>query len=324
MRWDGRPDNESGRGRGRPRTPSEVDFAVLIGQSGLHRSKYVTPTDVVDTWRHGDDVEHRGRLHGTPLDAPAQRAAPHRLLGRRAGLRRSAGAVVVTRAGWPTALSVLVGGVGVAVSWRYPWTGLVITSGASFAVSAAGRDPLPVWMLAVLVLFSCTLRGLQPLAATALVAGVLLASFMTVGGFRGGAAAGAAAVFSAVAGGATGAALRSYRAHWWTLAERARAAIAHPRGRSDPPGDRGTPAHRPGPPRRHRPPGRDAERAPRGRRGRASRRRRILAAGPRGGPVLCPHGHRRDSADPRALRRGEDAVDDEALRPTPALSGLDL
>ena len=135
-------------------------------------------------------------------------------------------AVVVTGAGWPTALSVLVGGVGVAVSWRYPWTGLVITSGASFAVSAAGRNPLSVWMLAVLVLFSCTLRGRRPLPATVLVAGVLLASFMTVGGFRGGAAAGAAALFSAVAGGATGAALRSYRARWATLTEQARAAVA--------------------------------------------------------------------------------------------------
>jgi signal transduction histidine kinase len=133
--------------------------------------------------------------------------------------------VVVTGAGSPVALSVLVGGVGVAVSWRYPWTGLVITSGASFAVSAAGRDPLSVWMLAVLVLFSCTLRGRQPLAGTALVALVFLASFMTVGGFRGGAAAGAAAVFSAVAGGATGAALRSYRARWMALAEQAQAAI---------------------------------------------------------------------------------------------------
>ena len=58
-------------------------------------------------------------------------------------------AVPVTGAGWATALAVLVGGVGVAISWRCPWTGLVITSGASFAVSAAGRDPLPVWMLAV-------------------------------------------------------------------------------------------------------------------------------------------------------------------------------
>ena len=134
-------------------------------------------------------------------------------------------AVAATGSGWPTASAVLIGGVGVAVSWRYPWTGLVITSAASFAVSAAGRDPVSVWMLAVLVLFSCTLRGLRPVAGTALVAGVLLASFMTVGGFRGGAAGGAAALFSAVAGGATGAALRSYRAQWWTLAEQARTAI---------------------------------------------------------------------------------------------------
>jgi signal transduction histidine kinase len=49
---------------------------------------------------------------------------------------------------------------------------------------------------------------------------------MTVGGFRGGAMAGAAALFSAVAGGATGAALRIYQDHWRTLAEVAAAAVA--------------------------------------------------------------------------------------------------
>jgi signal transduction histidine kinase len=231
-------------------------------------------------------------------------------------------AIVVMGTGWPTALSVLVGGVGVAVSWRYAWTGLVITSAASFAVSAAGRDPLSVWMLAVLVLFSCTLRGRQPLAATALVAGVLLASFMTVGGFRGGSAAGAAAVFSAVAGGATGAALRSYRAQWMALAEQARTAIV----------TREIEATRRVTEERLRI-ARDlhdviahqvamlsvhlgvAEVAlPDG----AESSRQALESARSSGRTVIDETQRILAL----LRRGTDTADDEALRPTPALSGL--
>jgi hypothetical protein len=101
-----------------------------------------------------------------------------------------------------------------------------VTSAASFAVTAVGRDPLSVWMMAVLVLFSFTLRGKQSVVGTAVVAGFFLAAFMTVGGCRGGAIAGVAALFSAAAGGATGPALRIYRDHWWTLVEMAEAAIA--------------------------------------------------------------------------------------------------
>src|SRR5262249_44697066 len=96
---------------------------------------------------------------------------------------------------------------------------------AALAVTAVDRDPLSVWMIAVLVLFSVTLRGLQPILATAAVAGGNLAAFMTVGGFRGGAVVGCAALFSAVAGGAARRALRIYRAHWLLLEERARAAL---------------------------------------------------------------------------------------------------
>ena len=231
-------------------------------------------------------------------------------------------AAAVTGAGWPTALSVLVGGAGVAVSWRYPWTGLTITSAASFAISAAGRDPLSVWMLAVLVLFSCTLRGRQPLVATALVAGVLLASFMTVGGFGGGAAGAAAALFSAVAGGATGAALRSYRAQWWALAEQARAAIL----------TREVEATRRVTEERLRI-ARDLHDViahqvamlsvhlgvaevslPDG----AESSRRALASARSSGRTVIGETQRILAL----LRRGEDAVDDEALRPTPALGGL--
>ncbi|MGI5452483.1 sensor histidine kinase [Streptomyces sp. CA-249302] len=135
-------------------------------------------------------------------------------------------AVVLRGSDWPTALSVLLAGAGVALSWWRPWPGLVVTSAASFAVTAVGHDPLSVWMMAVLVLFSVTLKGRQPLVGTGIVAAFFLGAFMTVGGFRGGAVVGAAALFSAVAGGATGAALRIHRDHWWILAERAENAIA--------------------------------------------------------------------------------------------------
>ncbi|MFF7928444.1 sensor histidine kinase [Streptomyces mirabilis] len=135
-------------------------------------------------------------------------------------------AVILRGSDWPTALSVLLAGGGVALSWWRPWAGLVVTSAASFAVTAVGHDPLSVWMMAVLVLFSVTLRGRQPLAGTGIVAAFFLGAFMTLGGFRGGAIVGAAALFSAIAGGATGAALRIHREHWRTLEERAESAIA--------------------------------------------------------------------------------------------------
>jgi len=125
-----------------------------------------------------------------------------------------------------TVLGVALAGGGVALSWWKPWAGLIVTSAASFAVTAVGQDPLSVWMMAVLVLFSFTFRGKQPAAGTVVVAVFFLSAFMTVGGFRGGAVVGAAALFSAIAGGATGAALHIYRDHWLTLMERARNAIA--------------------------------------------------------------------------------------------------
>ncbi|MEV2197722.1 histidine kinase [Streptomyces phaeochromogenes] len=135
-------------------------------------------------------------------------------------------AVILRGSDWQTALSVLLAGGGVALSWRRPWAGLVVTSAASFAVTAVGHDPLSVWMMAVLVLFSVTVRGKQPLVGTGIVAAFFLGAFMTLGGFRGGAIVGAAALFSAIAGGATGAALRIHREHWLTLEERAETAIA--------------------------------------------------------------------------------------------------
>jgi len=135
-------------------------------------------------------------------------------------------AVLVRGSDPETVLAVLLAGVGVAVSWFKPWPGLVLTSAASFAVTAVGEDPLSVWMMAVLVLFSVTFRGRQPLVGTVVVAGFFLAAYMTIGGFRGGAVVGCAALFSAIAGGATGAALRVYRDHWLVLDERARTALA--------------------------------------------------------------------------------------------------
>ncbi|MEV7683057.1 histidine kinase [Streptomyces sp. NPDC088341] len=135
-------------------------------------------------------------------------------------------AVILRGSDWPTVLSVLLAGGGVALSWWRPWAGLVVTSAASFAVTAVGQDPLSVWMMAVLVLFSITFRGKQPLAGTVIVAAFFLGAYMTLGGFRGGAVVGAAALFSAIAGGATGGALRIHRDHWWILEERAESAIA--------------------------------------------------------------------------------------------------
>lgn len=153
---------------------------------------------------------------------------PHRVAYAVAGLVFTGQivAAAVRGADWPTVLSVLLAGGGVALSWWRPWAGLVVTGAASFAVTAVGDDPLSVWMMAVLVLFSVTLGGRQPLVGTGIVAAFFLGAFMTVGGFRGGAVVGAAALFSAMAGGATGAALRIHREHWWTLEERAEIAIA--------------------------------------------------------------------------------------------------
>lgn len=231
-------------------------------------------------------------------------------------------AVVVTGSDWPTAISVLLAGGGVVLSWWKPWAGLVVTSAASFAVTAVGRDPLPVWMMAVLVLFSFALRGKQPVAGTAVVAGFFLAAFMTVGGFRGGAVAGAAALFSAVAGGAAGAALRIYRDHWQTLVEVAEAAIA----------TREIEATRRVAEERLRI-ARDLHDViahqvamlsvhlgvaeiglPEG----AGSSRQALASARASGRTVVVETQRILTL----LRRGEDISDEEALRPTPALSGL--
>lgn len=178
-------------------------------------------------------------------------------------------------------------------------------------------------MLAVLVLFSCTLRGRPPLAATALVAGVLLASFMTTGSFHGGVQAGAAALFSAVAGGAAGAALRSYRAQWLTLAQQARSAILN----------REIEATRRVTEERMRI-ARDLHDV-------IAHQVAMLSVHLGVAEVALPDGaqsSRQALASARScgrtvidetqrilllLRRGEDPVADEALRPTPALSGLE-
>jgi signal transduction histidine kinase len=135
-------------------------------------------------------------------------------------------AVLLRGADLPTIVAVMIAGVGVALSWRLPWVGLVVTSAATFAVTAVGHDPLSVWMMGVLVLFSVAFRGRQPVVATAVVALAFIGALMTVGGFRGGAVAGCAALFSAVAGGTAGSALRFYRQHWLVLDDEARSAAA--------------------------------------------------------------------------------------------------
>ncbi|MDF2443619.1 MAG: hypothetical protein JWR01_1822 [Subtercola sp.] len=124
-----------------------------------------------------------------------------------------------------TVLAVVIAGAGVALSWWMPWAGLIVTSAATFGVTAVGQDPLSVWMMAVIVLFSFTLRGYQPVVGTIIVAGFFLAAFMTVGGFTGGVIVGCAALFSAIAGGASGAALRIHRDLWKLMEERARRVV---------------------------------------------------------------------------------------------------
>ena len=231
-------------------------------------------------------------------------------------------AVLLTGTDWPTTLAVLLAGGGVVLSWWWPWVGLVVTSGASFAVTDVGRDPLSVWMMAVLVLFSFTFRGKQPVIGTAVVAGFFLAAFMTVGGFRGGAVVGVAALFSAVAGGATGAALRIYRDHWQTLVEMAEAALA----------TREIEATRRVTEERLRI-ARDLHDviahqvamlsvylgvAEIGLPEDAESSRLALASARNSGRTVIVETQRILSL----LRRGEDISDEEALRPTPALSGL--
>lgn len=136
--------------------------------------------------------------------------------------------VVVTESDLTSAVAVLAAGLGVALSWWRPWTGLVVTSGASFVVTATGEDPVSVWMIAVLVLFSFTLRGRPPVLGTSVVAVFFFAGLVLGDGFGDGdgALVGAAALFTAIGGGASGAALRLSRDHWLVSEERARTAVA--------------------------------------------------------------------------------------------------
>ncbi|WP_213814193.1 sensor histidine kinase [Glaciihabitans sp. dw_435] len=126
----------------------------------------------------------------------------------------------------PTILAVLLAGGGVALSWWRPWAGLVVTSAASLAVTALGDDPVSVWMMAVLVLFSFTFRGKPPVPGTAVVAAFFFAGLWMGHGFGSGSLVSAAALFTAIGGGATGAALRLSRDHWLVSEERARTAVA--------------------------------------------------------------------------------------------------
>lgn len=122
-------------------------------------------------------------------------------------------------------VAVVLAGGGVALSWWKPWPGLVATSAASFAVTAFGEEPVSVWMMAVLVLFSFTLRGKSAVIGTAVVAAFFFAGLWIGDGFGRGALVASAALFTAVGGGAMGAALRLSRDHWLVSEERTREAI---------------------------------------------------------------------------------------------------
>jgi len=133
---------------------------------------------------------------------------------------------IITQSDLPTVIALLGAGGGVALSWWKPWAGLVITSAASFTLTAFGEDPVSVWMIAVLVLFSFTFRGRPPVLGTIVVALFFLAGLTVGDGFDGRALVAVAAVFSAIGGGATGAALRLSRDHWLVSEERTRTALA--------------------------------------------------------------------------------------------------
>lgn len=134
--------------------------------------------------------------------------------------------VAITGSALATTVAVVVAGVGIALSLWKPWVGLVLTSAASLVVTAVGEDPISVWMIAVLVLFSFTLRGKPPVLGTLVVAAFFFAGLAMGHGFGDGALVAAAALFTAVGGGAVGAALRLSRDHWLVSDERARNAVA--------------------------------------------------------------------------------------------------
>jgi signal transduction histidine kinase len=132
----------------------------------------------------------------------------------------------ITGATLTTVIAVVAAGVGIALSLWKPWVGLVVTSAASFVITAVGDNPISVWMIAVLVLFAFTLRGRQPVVGTLVVAAFFFAGLMMGNGFGDGALVGAAALFTAVGGGASGAALRLSRDHALMSEQRARDAVA--------------------------------------------------------------------------------------------------
>ena len=133
---------------------------------------------------------------------------------------------LVSGADVTTVMAVVAAGAGVALSWWKPWPGLVVAGAASFVVTAIGEDPVSVWMVAVLVLFSFAYRGRSPVLGTLVVATFFFAGLATGDSFGGGALVAVAALFTAIGGGATGAALRLSRDHWLASEERAQAAIA--------------------------------------------------------------------------------------------------
>jgi len=133
---------------------------------------------------------------------------------------------IVSGADIATVLAVVAAGAGVALSWWKPWVGLVVASAASFVVTAIGEDPVSVWMIAVLVLFSFAFRGKPPVVGTLVVAAFFFAGLTTGDSFGEGGLVAVAALFTAIGGGATGAALRLSREHWLATEERARTAVA--------------------------------------------------------------------------------------------------
>jgi signal transduction histidine kinase len=123
-------------------------------------------------------------------------------------------------------LGVLLGVVGVGVTRRYAWPGLLLAVVGCAVAAVQQWDPIVEWTIVVFVLFSLTVRGTAPvrmILVTALPVYVVVAVESGAGMVSPDALA---AVAACIAAGAAGAAIWSQQRYWSTLREHAREAIA--------------------------------------------------------------------------------------------------
>ncbi|WP_185993348.1 sensor histidine kinase [Rhodococcus sp. KBS0724] len=122
-------------------------------------------------------------------------------------------------------VAIAVTALGVAISRRYSWAGLIVVLAGS-VIDAVFWDPLVPWTVAVFTVFSLTLRGTSGLGAGLAAGSVAYAASVyanSAGFFDAAAIAGFA---SAIAAAAAGNAVRNRDRYWKALEERALDAIA--------------------------------------------------------------------------------------------------